>query len=87
MIRRGWMDKGWKRAGIVRVRRYTLNDDIPAVALPAADFDRLVALLEECATDLDEVAGARGNQYASDPDNDMDLPRRVRALLKEVGDG
>jgi hypothetical protein len=94
MIRRGWMDKGWKRAGIVRVRRYTMNDDIPAVALPAADFDRLLALLEECAGELEaEVLNPAGHPSTwRAPDRrryerDMDLPRRVRALLKEVGDG
>jgi len=86
MIRRGWMytHGGW----LLRVLWTNERDGtVPAVALPAADFDRLLALLEECAGDLEEVAGTRENQYASDPDNDMDLPRRVRALLKEVGDG
>jgi len=70
MIRRGWMEPGWRKVLTVRVRGYALDaDDIPAVALPAADFDRLLALLEECAEEVE-----------------ANTARRVRALLKEVGD-
>ena len=96
MIRRGWMSPGWETAWAVRVSPVRSEpEDVAGVALPAADFDRLVALLEECATDLEEVA----ENYQSVPDserrpsekrryeNDTDLLRRVRALLKEVGDG
>ena len=97
MIRRGWMEPGWGKVLTVRVRGYALDaDDIPAVALPAADFDRLLALLEECAGDIEaSVMATYGNRHllgGLEPytqrkyDRDMDLPRRVRALLKEVGD-
>jgi hypothetical protein len=91
MIRRGLVPDPWKH---LRPVKYWA-DDREWVTLPAADFDRLVALLEECATDLEEVA----ENYQSVPDserrpsekrryeNDTDLLRRVRALLKEVGDG
>jgi len=61
MIRRGWMD-------------ISATEPVPAVTLPAADFDRLLALLEECADAIDLCMP-------------IDLPRRVRALLKDVGDG
>jgi len=95
MIRRGWMEPGWEKVLTVRVRGYALDpEDVPAVALPAADFDRLLALLEECAGDIEaEVHGRYSYDGEVHPaqearyDRDMDLPRRVRALLKEVGDG
>jgi hypothetical protein len=80
MIRRGWMD-------------LSAADPVPAVTLPAADFDRLLALLEECAERVEEAV----DEYWLFPrteglakglyDRDMDLPRRVRAMLKEVSDG
>jgi hypothetical protein len=77
MIRRGWMARWPMR------KMQTWSDDEYTVTLPAADFDRLLALLEECAGDLEcEIS----RTSMGDP-QDMDLPRRVRALLKEVGDG
>jgi hypothetical protein len=76
MIRRGWIPDPSKH---LRPGKYWA-DDREWVALPAADFDRMLALLEECADELDFADGVG-------VDRRPDLPRRVRALLKEVGDG